>query len=136
MLRLIIAFFAGVLAAVAVNFGFERINARRFPFPPGLDRAEHRNMERYVQSLPHSAFLTTLAGWAVASFACGLVIRLISRTDTQTPAYLAGLLLMTAGIVEIFTIPQPLWFTIVGVLLFIPFTLLGHMAGKSRRPAK
>jgi hypothetical protein len=126
MLRKVLAVLAGIVAAVAVFMIFERINGKLFPLPPGTDPADHEAMTAYVGTLPATAFVLVLAGWAVGSFVCGLLIRVISRSGDTTPAYIAGLFLMTAGIVDIFMLPHPLWFTITGIVIFIPLTLLGH----------
>ncbi|HRO44057.1 MAG TPA: hypothetical protein PL009_14575 [Flavipsychrobacter sp.] len=126
MLRKIIAVIVGIVAATLLFMGFESIIERLYPLPHGTDRADHAAMEAYVKTLPSTALILVLAGWAVGSFICGLLIRIIARSADKTPAYIAGLFLTTAGIVDIFMVPHPIWFIIIGILLFIPFTLIGH----------
>jgi len=126
MLRKILAALAGILIAVMVFMGFEKIARHYYPLPPGTDRADHAAMVAYTESLPTEAFLIVLTGWVVGSFLCGLFIKLISRSGGKTAAYISGLFLTTAGIVDIFMLPHPLWFTIIGIVVFIPMTLIGY----------
>jgi hypothetical protein len=125
MLRKIIGAIAGLLAAMFIISVTESLNAKLYPLPKGIDIADRQAMQVYISSLPKTALIIVLAGWAIASFVCGLLIRMISKSDDKTPAYLAGLLLMTAGIVNMFSYENPLWFVIIGVLIFIPLTLYG-----------
>jgi hypothetical protein len=133
MLRKVLSVLAGISVAVLIFMAFEALKNRLYPIPANVDRANHQQMEAFVNTLPLAALLLDLAGWIVGSFLCGIVVRLITRTPAQTSAYIAGLFLMTAGIVDIFILPHPVWFIILGLLTFIPFTLLGHFtAGKMR----
>jgi hypothetical protein len=111
---------------------FEYLNGKLYPAPPGLDPADHKAVSEYVNSLPSIALWVVLAGWATGSFICGVIVKLISKSSDRTPAYLAGLFLMAAGIVDIFLLPHPLWFIVTGVLIFIPATLAGHALVKRK----
>jgi len=126
MLRNVLAVIGGIIVATLAFMGFERIGHIFFPLPPGLDPADHEAMSAYAQTLPAIALSIVLAGWAIGSFVCGMVIRLISKKSDRTSAYIAGLFLTTAGIVDIFMLPHPVWFIVAGIIVFIPFTLLGH----------
>jgi hypothetical protein len=126
MLRKVAAVIAGIIAAVGIFMAFEYLNGKLYLVPPGLDPADHEAMSEYVDSLPSTALWVVLAGWMAGSFICGVLVRVISKSNDMTPAYLAGLFLMAAGIVDIFLLPHPLWFIVTGVLIFIPVTLAGH----------
>ncbi|HTM65323.1 MAG TPA: hypothetical protein VL093_03325 [Flavipsychrobacter sp.] len=130
MLRKIIGALAGIVAAMLIFMVFEKINSGRFPLPPGVDPADHEAMTVYAQSQPSSALITVLVGWAIGSFICGLLIRIISKSADKIPAYIAGLFLTTAAIVDLLLLPHPIWFIIAGILVFIPMTLLGHAVYK------
>jgi hypothetical protein len=130
--RRILGVFAGIIAAILIFTAFEYFRLRTFPPPPGYEKANHQQQVDYFQSLPTTALVIDLAGWITGSFLCGLLIRIISRSANKSPAYIAGLFLMTAGIVDLFVIPYPVWFIIAGLLVFIPFTLLGHSVMKNK----
>jgi hypothetical protein len=132
MLRKIIGALAGIVAAMLIFMVFEKINSGRFPLPSGVDPADHEAMSVYARTLPSSALITVLAGWATGSFICGLLIRIISKSADKIPAYIAGLFLTTAAIVDLLLLPHPIWFIIAGILVFIPMTLLGHAVYRQR----
>lgn len=125
MFRNILAVVAGIITATLVFIGFEQLGQKIYPLPPGLDTTDHEVMSSYTKTLPDVAFIPVLAGWVIGSFVCGIVIGLIAKKSLRTSAYLAGLFLTTAGIVDIFMLPHPLWFVVAGIIVFIPFTLLG-----------
>ena len=133
MLRKVLAVLAGIATASIIFVGFEAINSKLYPMPKGIDRGDHEAMSAYMESLPNQAFINVLMGWLIGSFICGMLIRLISRSSDKTPSYIAGLFLTTAGIVDIFTLPHPLWFAVAGIIVFIPFTLLGHIIFKTSK---
>lgn len=126
MLRTVLATVIGLMAAFLVIYGVEWLSSLRYPLPKDLDIANHQAMTAYIAHLPKGALINVLVGWALGSIVCGFLIRIISKSSSKTAAYLAGLLLMTTGIVNIFMYPHPIWFIVIGVLLFIPCTLLGH----------
>lgn len=132
MLRTVLAVVVGLMAAFLIISGVEWLSSLRYPLPKGLDIANHQAMTEYVSHLPKGALINVLAGWALGSIVCGFLIRIISKSSGKTAAYLAGLLLMTTGIVNIFMYPHPLWFIVIGVVLFIPCTLLGHSMYKKK----
>lgn len=135
MHRRILSVFAGLIAAILVFIAFEWVNSLFYPFPKHIDIADQEATTAYIKTLPNTAFILVLMGWAAGSFVCGLLIRLISRSASKISAYISGLLLMTAGIVNMFSIEHPTWFIVIGLFCFVPFTLLGHYAGKQKNAA-
>ncbi|HTN44734.1 MAG TPA: hypothetical protein VL098_00180 [Flavipsychrobacter sp.] len=125
MLRKIISVSAGLLVALLFIFLGERVSARLYPIPEGMDIADRAAMQAYIDSLPAAAFILILSGYFVASFFCGAVIRLISGSADNTPAFFAGIGLTTVGIVNFFSFEHPWWVIITGLLIFLPATLLG-----------
>lgn len=130
--RTILAVVAGIVVAVLIFMLFEKVNERLYPIPLDVDPANHEAMSAYISSLPVASLIILLLGWAVGSLICGLLVRLLVRNAGSTPAYIAGLFLMSAGIVDIFMFPRPIWFAIVGMVLFIPATLLGSALVRRR----
>ena len=125
MLRKIIGVMAGTTTAMLLITVIEGLHKIVYPLPQGMSPADRDAMQHYIDHLPPTAFVLLLSGYALGSFCCGLVIRLIARSSDKTPAYLAGLGLTTAGIVNFFSYEHPWWVIIVGLLLFLPLTLLG-----------
>ena len=45
------------------------------------------------------------------------------------PGYIVGALLLCAGIANAFLIPQPIWFSIASIVIYISATWVGARAG-------
>jgi hypothetical protein len=133
MLKKVLAVVAGLVAAIVIFMAFEHLKEHLYPLPHGIDRADHRAMSAYEESLPTTALVLMLGGWVIGSFVCGVLIKIIVKSSDRTPAYLAGLFLMAAGIVDIFLLPHPVWFIVTAVLIFIPATLAGHALVKAKQ---
>ena len=91
-------------------------------------------VKTYVAQLPLMALVIVLAGWLVATVAGTSVAAGIGRS--RVPAYIVGALLFVAGIVNAFTIPQPVWFSAVSFVVYIVGTMIGgRIAVPNRRLA-
>lgn len=130
--RTILAVVAGIVLAVLIFMLFEKVNEHLYPIPSHIDSANHEAMSAHVSSLPVASLAILLLGWAIGSLICGLLVGLLVRNAGTTPAYIAGLFLMSAGIVDIFMFPRPVWFAIGGMIVFIPATLLGSALVRRR----
>ncbi|RYZ54868.1 MAG: hypothetical protein EOP49_04175 [Sphingobacteriales bacterium] len=136
MLRKVIAFITGILIAMVVIMGAESIKDRLYPLPTHADPANYQVQSQYISELPVSALMIILTGWVLGSLFCGLSIGVISRSSERTPSYIAGVFLTATAIVNLFLYPHPMWFIILGVAVFIPFTLLGHILAPKPRSSK
>lgn len=125
MLRKIIGAMAGIMVAMFIITMVENFNAKLYPLPKDVNSADREAMQLYINNLPKTAFIIMLSGYLLASFFCGLVIRLIAKSDDKTPAYLAGIGLTSAGVVNFFSYEHPWWVIITGLLIFLPLTLYG-----------
>ena len=132
MLRKIIGVMAGLMVAMLIITVIESLNAKLHPLPKGVNIEDREAMQGYINSLPKTAFIILLSGYLLASFFCGLVIRLIAKSDDRTPAYLASIGLATAGIVNFFSFEHPWWVIIIGLLIFVPVTLYGFTLIKKK----
>ncbi|MBL7790021.1 MAG: hypothetical protein JNL75_09375 [Chitinophagales bacterium] len=66
-----------------------------------------------------------LFGWAIGSMICGFLIRLISKSESTKLPLIAGTILTLTAVINFLSFPHPTWFIIVGLVIFIPMTLLG-----------
>jgi hypothetical protein len=66
--------------------------------------------------------LAAVAGWVTEKSAAGSIL-LAPITD---------IILTLCGVMNFLMIPHPLWFVIVGMLIFIPLTLAGYFVAKNK----
>ena len=131
LLKSIAAVIAGFVAASVVMMIVEMINGR--VLHPGLAKAAEGVTDRDVMrgimaAAPVSAFLVVLAGWILGSLIGGWLAALIAGRSGVTHGLVVGALLTLAGCANNLMIPPPLWFWVVGVLVFLPASYVGARA--------
>jgi hypothetical protein len=125
MKRNILSVVVGLVVAIAIFIIAETLNHSLHPIPKDLDFKDSIAVKAYYESQPLSLWLLVLAGWVLGSFLCGFVIKWISKSDNKTLPIIAGSILTLSAVANFFAIPHPIWFIVVGLLSFIPSTLLG-----------
>ena len=121
-----------VVAAVSVQVA-EMISHRLYPFPPGTDMHDMEAIKNFVSTLPLTALLLVLGGWLFGTLIGTFVAAKIGRS--RVPAYILGVILLCAGIGNSFVIPQPVWFTLASVVIFVAGTFAGIAMAKPPQPA-
>lgn len=125
-----------VIIALASSFAlieiFERAGGHIFPHPP-VDMNDPKSISNMVAVMPVEAFLWILLGYAVSSFAGGLIASLISGRQKAQPALIVGAVLTAGGIMNLIMIPgHPLWFIIANAFVYIPFAWLAYLLVRSK----
>jgi len=131
MKRNILSVIVGLATAIITFLIAETINTSLHPAPTSLDFKNSIAVKLFYENQPLSFWLMVLLGWVVGSFLCGLLIKWISKNDDKKLPIIAGCLLTLSAVANFFSLPHPTWFIIVGLLIFIPSTLLGHKLYKS-----
>ena len=126
MIRNILSVVVGLATAIITFLIAEAINSSLQPVPTNLDFKESLVFKTFYENQPLSLWLLVLVGWVVGSFLCGLLIKCISKNDNKKLPIIAGCILTLSAIANFFSLPHPTWFIVVGLLVFIPSTLLGH----------
>ncbi len=124
---------AVVLAIVAAFVTFtivEMIGQIVYRAPADFNPEDIEAVKAFIQNLPVGALLIVALGWVAGSFLAGFVEKTVSKTSGLMLPLIVGITLTIAAIVNFATLPHPTWFVILGLLIFIPVTLLGHRAAK------
>jgi hypothetical protein len=127
ILRRIGAVIAGMIVAFLLVAGAEGIAHKIYPPPPGTNMQDMAQMKAFVATLPLSALLVVLTGWLIATFVATWLAARIA--GTPVPGYIVGALLLCAGIANAFIIPQPVWFSIASIVIYLGATWVGARAG-------
>ncbi len=126
MKRNIISVVVGLVSAIVFFVIAETINSYLHPAPKTLDYNDSIAVKTFYENQPLSLWLFVLVGWIIGSVLCGFLIKLISKNDNKKLPIIAGSILTLSAVANFFTLPHPTWFIIVGLIVFIPSTLLGH----------
>ncbi|SUX48988.1 hypothetical protein [Chryseobacterium indoltheticum] len=119
MVRKILAVFAGVIAASICIWAIETINHLMFPYPEGIKPTDMEEFKAYVQTLPFLGKFMVIIGYAVGALVAGFISTKISKDGKPTAAIICGIVFLVFTIYNMTVLPTPIWFWILGVLVWI-----------------
>jgi hypothetical protein len=88
-------------------------------------------MQAYVMGAPIAALLFVMGAWLVATLAGGLLACFIARETPLVYAAIVGGLVLLGTIINLLSIPHPLWFSITSVLAIIAAIFVTSRLGSS-----
>lgn len=133
IVRMVAGIVAGAIVAMAVIFGFESLNLVLHPLPRGIDLSDPAAMKAFAAAAPASALLVVLAGYVVGTFAGVFVAAKVARS--QVAGIVVALLLVAAGIVNMLTIPHPVWFWASSLSAYVVMAWAALVAARTRGAA-
>jgi hypothetical protein len=119
MKRKIFAVVLGVIAAVVIIIAIEALGHSLFPLPAGMDVTDTDAMKAYIVTLPTAALLIVMAAWIIATLTGGLLACIIARETPLIYSAIIGGLVLLGTIINLMSLPHPLWFSITSVLAII-----------------
>ena len=122
MLRRLAATLAGFVVFTLTLTTVEVISAAIFPLPARVAMDDEAAVHAWMATLPATAFVLVLVGWALGSFFGGAVSARVGRHPA--PPRAVGILGTIGAVVNNLTVPQPPWMW-AGLLLFVPCALFG-----------
>jgi len=126
MKRDIISVVLGLTIAIIIFLIVETINASLHPLPTNFDYKDSIAVKAFYENQPLSMWVLVLAGWIIGSLLCGLLIKIISKNENRKMPLIAGIILTLSAVANFFSLPHPIWFIVVSLIVFIPSTLFGH----------
>ncbi len=130
----VIPLWIGGLVAGLVIWATELIGSQIYPLPPGVNPEDPASLRAAMVDLPLGALLLVLFGWTVGTFAgAWITARRVDRAPIAHGLTL-GAFALVGGVVNMLTLPHPVWFWIAGVAVFLPAAYLGARLGASPGP--
>ena len=126
----IFSILSGVVAGAIVIGILERVSNSMHPYPENLDPIDLDAVANHISSLPMSAFITVLFAHAIGALVGGFIASKMAKVQKRSAALFVGLILLVAGVLNLVSIPHPLWFSIADVIIYTPFALLGNEVRK------
>jgi len=127
MWKNILAVVAGVLTGMIVIGIVEAIGHMVYPLPEGLDPYNTDALKAYMADMPVGALLLVLLAWGSGSFIGGWATAMLASRSIRLFSIIVGVVLLAAGIYNMIMIPHPVWFMILGILIFIPAAYIGSL---------
>jgi len=124
---------AGIMAAMMLIKLGETAIIKMY-MPAGINQNDLAAISGVVKQLPLSAFLFLLVNYIVCSFLGGIVSTLISKRETVRPVLVVGIVLTLAGLYNVVSIEHPMWFTIISLFIYLPFSYFGYWTVRKKEP--
>ena len=131
IIRKILAIVVGLITGSLFNLALIKVSAMIYAPEGGVDFNDQVAMQAYVASLPVAALLLVLAAHGGGSFVGGAVCALIAGQKWILGAVLVGGTFLLGGIMMLSSVPAPIWFAVIDVLLYVPLAILGCAAASS-----
>lgn len=124
ILAIIVGLFVGSLA----NMGIIMISSSIIPLPEGVDNSTMEGLQAGMHLMQPQHFLMPFLAHALGTFVGALLAALIAANHKMKLALVIGFFFLAGGIMMVVSVPSPLWFTAVDlVLAYIP---MAYFAGK------
>ncbi len=125
MLRKILSVLAGLVIAVLIIMGVEWIGIQLFPLPSELNMNDMESLRTHPEMIPLANKLFVLLAWAAGTFAGSWLATVVSKRENFAQGLIVGIILLVLAIINMSLFPHPIWFWIIGILLFFPTAYYG-----------
>ena len=129
--RNIAAGVVGIIVAFTLVLIVEKIGHAVYPIPEGLDFADPVAMGEYMESVPLGALLFVAAAWLIGAAGGTCAACAIGRARPWIFAAVVGGLVFIAASVNLFMIPHPIWFSVLGLVGILIGAGLGTMCKRA-----
>lgn len=135
-LRIALALIAGLVVGGGVNMALIMLGPSLIPPPPGADMTTAEGLQAAMPLLEPKHFLVPFLAHAVGTLVGALVGSLITASRRAAVAYTVGAVFLCGGVAASFTIPAPIWFEVLDVVVaYLPMAWLGLSLANRLKPA-
>jgi hypothetical protein len=128
IIKNILAVLLGLILGSAVNMGLIMISGSVIPLPEGVDPADMESLKNNMHLFEAKHFIFPFLAHALGTLVGAFVAAKIAATHQLKFALGIGALFLIGGIMNIFMLPSPLWFTVLDLgLAYIP---MGYIGGR------
>jgi len=128
IIKNIIAVIAGFLVGSVVNMGIIMISGSIIPPPNGADVTTTEGLKASMHLFQPKHFIMPFLAHALGTFAGALLAVLIASSHKMIFALGIGVFFLVGGIVSVFMLPSPTWFTVLD--LAVAYIPMAYLAGK------
>jgi len=118
ILRQILAVVVGLIVGSIGITIVENIGHQLYPPPAGTDSNNREALKEYVGKAPFMALFFIIIAYALAAFVSGFTATKISNSGKHTAAVICGSIFLLITIYMMVSLPTPIWFWILGILVW------------------
>lgn len=131
--RNILAVVAGLVVGSVVNMLIIMVSGYIVPPPPGVDLSDAESLKSSMHLFGPINFLMPFLAHAIGTFVGALLAALIAGSHKMLFALMIGGFFLIGGVMMVFMLPSPLWFSVVDLgLAYLPMAWLGGKLGKRK----
>jgi hypothetical protein len=122
----ILAVLLGLILGSIVNMGIIMISSSTIPPPEGVDVTTMEGLKSGMHLFEPKHYIFPFLAHALGTFVGAMFAYKIAKSHKMKFALLIGVLFLIGGIINIFMLPSPIWFTIIDLGgAYIPMAFLG-----------
>jgi hypothetical protein len=128
ILRGVLTIIAGFILGSIVNMGIISLSGIIIPPPPGTDVSNMESLKASMHLFEPKHFIMPFLAHAFGTLAGAYVAaKLTSRHELRIKMAMGvGLLFLIGGIINVFLLPAPMWYSVVDlVFAYIPMAFIG-----------
>tara|TARA_R110000850_G_scaffold109659_1_gene222748 strand:+ start:17702 stop:18112 length:411 start_codon:yes stop_codon:yes gene_type:complete len=126
ILRNIVAVVIGLIGGSLVNMSLIMMSGSIIPPPEGVDVTSMDGLKENMHLFAPKHFIMPFLAHALGALSGGYLAALIAVTHKMTFAFCVGIFFLLGGIVNVFILPSPTWFTLLDLIVaYIPMAWLG-----------
>lgn len=128
ILRNILAVIVGVLIGGMANMGLIMLSPHVIAPPAGFDLTTKEGLQAAMPHMEPKHFLMPFLAHAMGTLIAAFIAAKLAATRHMALAIAIGFWFMIGGMMMIFMLPSPIWFTITDLALaYVP---MGYLGGK------
>ena len=118
VVRSVLAVIAGMLVAFVLIALVQTIGMRVYPPPTAVNPSDPESLRAMMAQIPRGALLFVLLSYAVGSVAGGWIAARFAPGAGMRHAMVVAALLFGAGLMNLVTIPHPVWFWVCSSAIY------------------
>lgn len=127
-----LAIIIGLFIGSMVNMSLINLSSSIIPPPNGIDVTTEEGLQAAMHLFEPKHFIFPFLAHALGTLTGAFFTALIARSYKKTLALIIGCFFLIGGVVMIYMLPSPLWFSAIDLILaYIPFSYLGYKAANS-----
>ncbi len=134
-MKKVFAVIAGLLLGAVLMTLVQMLGHQIYPQPEGTDPSDMNALSQYVKTAPFMALFFVILSYAVAAFSSGYVSTLIAGDQKRLYALICGAVFLIQSVFMMQSLPTPLWFWILGILVWT-LVLLGYRVARRTNKCK
>jgi hypothetical protein len=137
ILRNILAVVAGLIIGSAVNMGLIMISGNVIPPPAGVDVTDMESLKSSMHLFEPKHFIFPFLAHAFGTLVGAFIAALIAVNHKIKMALAIGVFFLLGGIMNVFMLPSPVWFTILDIIgAYIPISWIGGILAEKIKTDK